>query len=47
MKNQKWESGVPIDAIRLCNVEGTLARIGNDMMNGEGKPTRWRKSENA
>ena len=37
-------SGVPIDAIRLCNVEGTLAKIGNGMMNGEGMPTSWRKS---
>ena len=37
-------SGVSIDAIRLRNVEGTLAKIGNGMMNGEGMPTSWRKS---
>ena len=37
-------SGVPIEAIRLCNVESVLAKIGNDMMNGEGMPNSWRRS---
>ena len=37
-------SGVPIDAIRLCNIEATLAKIGNVMMNEEGMQTGWRKS---
>ncbi|XP_076799918.1 uncharacterized protein LOC143445012 [Clavelina lepadiformis] len=37
-------SCVPIEAIRLCNVESILAKIGNGMMNGEGMPASWRKS---
>ena len=37
-------NGVPIEAIRLCNVESTLANVGNGMMNGEGMPTSWKKS---
>ena len=32
----------PIKAILLCNIESILAKINNDMINGERMPASWR-----
>ena len=44
MNKAAGPSGVPIEAIRLCELEISLAKIGNDMMSGKRMPASWKRS---
>ena len=37
-------SGVPVEVIKECGLETTIARIATDMLNGGSMPDSWRKS---
>lgn len=37
-------SGVPIEAIQLCSLESSLAKVANQMLKGDKMPESWRKS---
>ena len=40
----KITNGILSEAIRLYNVECTLAKIGNGVMHGKGMPATWKTS---
>ena len=37
-------SGVPVEVIKECGLETTIARTATDMLNGGSMPDSWRKS---